>query len=193
MLNSPLQGQHPFTVIEEDFTLTEKKGEDGSTFEFADQCQGGLPMVELLLVNCIMSYIEHSLLSFGSLIGELCLQRRTVLMRNQLIYGGWHIDPQQQQVVDAHNKQYDETHPTTDSVLKDRFGDAIFCKSEISLSAFDQAKLKLAGYEGQLYTSTRLYIYPGVMEQKQCQISLTSVFGPNGIKVDHRLGGKVNG
>lgn len=47
----------------------------------ANPCFGGLPFVELIMVNCIMSYLEHRIMEYGTLSKENCIARETLLQR----------------------------------------------------------------------------------------------------------------
>lgn len=49
---------------------------------------GGVPFVDLILLNALNSYVEFKLHSLGTIIKEFCFTRQTILMREEFSYFG---------------------------------------------------------------------------------------------------------
>lgn len=76
------QNQHLLEIIDTDISFqadlkkiySETQKKNNLDYEkVANPCFGGLPFVELIIVNCIMGYLEHRILEFGTLTKEICL------------------------------------------------------------------------------------------------------------------------
>ena len=91
--------QNIFDIIEEDFRLQLDKraswlekpnAGEPHLYKFTSPSGyvGGIPFVELILTNCIMQYLEHSLLKQSTMCKEFCLTRQNILIRNRFTYYG---------------------------------------------------------------------------------------------------------
>lgn len=78
ILQGPLNRFSVFEIIEENVELQEK---EGGNFELSSS--QGLPFIDLLLINCIMGFVEHTILKKGNLLRTLIFNRNTFVMKNE--------------------------------------------------------------------------------------------------------------
>ena len=67
LINLAMLNQNIFDIIEEDF----ERG-----------ISAGVPIIDLLVINCVMAALEHHVTVISSIIPNICLQRHNLLIKN---------------------------------------------------------------------------------------------------------------
>ena len=52
--------------------------------DFSHNPSATLPFIQLLLINCLMSYLEHSTVQLSTMFKSLCIGRKLIILRQRL-------------------------------------------------------------------------------------------------------------
>ena len=122
-------------------------------------------MVELLLVNCIMSYLEAKILQFGTVSKSLCFQRDVLIQRQSFEIYDQKIHYQSQIRIDFEN--FKETLKKEKMNQQDVMQDLFPAQARLGELFVSPANMEILGFSDKyniqvLYTSTidNLFVIP---------------------------------